>query len=227
MDLWLEIWHNLTPAQGTLLGGTFILVAGTLAFSTGGLDRRSRSKRLFYEEMKALYAEALRIGEDLELVKAIPPEDRDKILAGKVDAMQRVLGELVLTGNYRAADLAIAYTYQQSVQLAAWSQDVENEVGWPDQFQKWLDNMTVEERDAWQKYAHVNIKRRDVVQALREELALYVPRWSRHRRVMRQSIQGTRYGRTEVAPKGFSRALAGAVAGYGEQRHDYLADWRR
>ena len=147
MDLWFDLWHNLTPAQGTLLGGAFVLIAGTLAFSTGGLDRRSRAKRLFYEEMKALYAEALRIGEDLELVKAIPPEDRDKVLAGKVDAMQRVLSELVLTGNYQAADLAIAYTYQQSVQLAAWSQEVEHDVGWPEQFQKWLDNMTDEERE--------------------------------------------------------------------------------
>ena len=44
---------------------------------------------LLLEEMKALYAEALRIGEDLELVKAVPPEDRDKILAEKVDAMQK------------------------------------------------------------------------------------------------------------------------------------------
>ena len=99
-----------------------------MTFSTGGLDRRSRAKRLFYEEMKALYAEALRIGEDLELVKAVAPEDRDKILAEKVDAMQRVISELALTGNYQTADLAIAYTYQQSVQLAAWSEEVENDV---------------------------------------------------------------------------------------------------
>ena len=188
MDLLLDVWHGLTPAQGTLLGGAFVLIAGTLAFSSGGLDRRSRSKRLFYEEMKALYAEALRIGEDLELIKAIPPEDREKILAGKVDAMQRVLSELVLTGNYQAADLAIAYTYQQSVQLAAWSKEFDTDVGWPDQFQKWLDNMTGEELAAWRKYRHVNISRRQVVQALREELAQYVPRGSRYRRAMRQTI---------------------------------------
>ena len=129
-----------------------MLLAGLLTFSTGGLDRRSRVKRLYYEEMKALYAEALRIGEDLELVKAVAPEDREKILAEKVDAMQRVISELVLTGNYQTADLAIAYTYQQSVQLAAWSEEVENDGGWPDQIQKWLDNMTDEEQAAWKKY---------------------------------------------------------------------------
>jgi hypothetical protein len=165
-----------------------------MTFGTGALDRRSRAKRLFYEEMKELYAEALRIGEDLELVKAVAPGDRDKILAEKVDAMQRVLSELVLTGNFQTADLTIAYTYQQSVKLAAWSEEVENDVAWPDQFQKWLDNMTDEERAAWKQYAHVNINRRDVIQAVREELGLYVPRWSRHRRVMRRPIRVKRDG---------------------------------
>jgi hypothetical protein len=208
MNEWMDIWHNITPGQATLLGGAFVLFAGLIAFSTGGLDRRSRSKRLFYEEMKGLYAEALRIGEDLELVKAVAPEDRDKILAEKVDAMQRVLSELVLTGDYQTADLAIAYTYQQSVQLAAWSAEVENG-GWPDQFQKWLDNMTDEEQAAWKKYGHVNINRRDVVQALRTELALYVPRGSRYRRAMRQPIQDKRYAWTDVAPKQHQPLAAG------------------
>ena len=135
----------------------------------------------------------MRIGRDLELLKAVAPEDRDKILAEKVDAMQRMISELALTGNYRTADFAIAYTYQQSVQLAAWSREFENDVGWPDQFQKWLDNMTDEERAALKKYEHVNINRRDVVQALRKELALYVPRWSRYRHAMRQPIEVERY----------------------------------
>jgi len=189
---WFFLWHNLTPGQGTFLGGACVLIAGVLTFSTGALDRRSNAKRLFYEEMKALYAEALRIGRDLELVKAIPPEDRDKILAQKVDAMQKVISELALTGNYRTADIAIAYTYQQSVALAEWSRRVEY-VGWPDQFQTWLDNLTDEELDGLKKYESVNINRRDVVQALRVELALYVPRWSRYRWAMRRPIHVERY----------------------------------
>ncbi len=28
MDLLLDVWHDLTPAQGTLLGGAFVLFAG-------------------------------------------------------------------------------------------------------------------------------------------------------------------------------------------------------
>jgi hypothetical protein len=190
---WFFLWHNMTPGQGTFLGGAFVLIAGVLTFSTGSLDRRSRAKRLFYEEMKALYAEALRIGRDLELVKAVAPDGRDKILAEKIDAMQRVISELALTGNYRTADIAIAYTYQQCVALARWSRRVENDVGWPDQFQKWLDNLTDEELAALKKYEHVNINRRDVVAALRAELALYVPRWSRYRRAMRRPIHVERY----------------------------------
>jgi hypothetical protein len=188
MNEWFDLWRNLTPGQGTFLGGAFVLFAGLATFSSGGLDRRSRVKRLCYEEMKALFAEALRIGEDLELVKVVPPEDRHKVLAAKVDAMQRVLSELALTGNHQTADLAIAYTYQQCVQLAAWSKEVESDVGLPDQFQMWLDNMPDEEKAAWQKYQHVNICRRDVIQAVREELALYVPRGSRYRRVMRKPL---------------------------------------
>ena len=195
------VWRELTPGQGTFLGGAFVLFAGIVTFSAGTLDRRSRVKRFFYEEMKALYAEALRIGEDLELVKAVAPEDRGKILAEKVDAMQRVLSELVLTGNYQAADLAIAYTYQQSVQLAAWSEEFENDVAWPDQFRKWLDNMTDEELAAWKKYEKVNISRREVVQALRMELSLYIPRGSRHRRAMRQPIANQATRRTDAAPQ--------------------------
>jgi hypothetical protein len=194
MTDWLDLWRNLTSGQGTLLGGAFVLCAGFMTFSTGGLDRRSRAKRLLYEEMKALYSEALRIGRDLELLKAVPPEGRDKIITEKVDAMQKVISELALTGNYQTAHIAIAYTYQQSVQLATWSRDVENDTGWPDQFRKWLDNMTDEDLTALKEYRHVRIDRRDVVEALRGELALYVPRWSRYRRVMRRRIRVERYG---------------------------------
>jgi len=143
--------------------------------------------------MKALYAEALRLGRDLEVLKALPPEGRGPILTEKTDFMQRVISELALTGNYQTADLAIAYMYQQSVQLAEWAREVESDGGWPDQFQKWLGNMTEEERAALKAYENVNINRRDVVQAVREELALFVPVWSGHRRVLRETIKTKRY----------------------------------
>jgi hypothetical protein len=193
MDWWLTLWHNLTPAQGTLLGGLFILIAAVVAFGTGSLDRRTQATRFHYGEMKTLYAEALRIGRDLELLKAVPPEERDKILAEKVPAMQRVISELALTGNYQTADLAIEYTYQQSVQLARWSREVENDADWPGQLRLWVDNLTQDDRSALEKYENVTINRRDVVQALRQELALFVPRGSRYRRVMRRPTGVDRY----------------------------------
>ncbi|HZN80394.1 MAG TPA: hypothetical protein VFC01_11995 [Mycobacterium sp.] len=193
MTEWFDIWRNLTPGQGTLFGGAFVLCAGILTFGTGSLDRKSRAKRLFYEEMKALYAQALRIGRDLELLKAVPPDGREKIVTEKIDAMQKVISELALTGNYQTADLAIAYTYQQSVQLAVWSREVEHDIGLPDQVRRWLDNMTDEELAALKEYGNVRIDRRDVVEALRAELALYVPRWSRYRRVMRRPLHVDRY----------------------------------
>ena len=62
MSGWIDFWHGLTPGQGTLLGGAFVVFAGVIAFSTGAMDRRSQHKHFHYQEMKTLYAEALRIG---------------------------------------------------------------------------------------------------------------------------------------------------------------------
>lgn len=193
MNGWSDLWHNVTPGQGTLLGGAFVLFAGIIAFSTGSLDRRSEHKRFHYEEMKTLYAEALRIGRDLEVLKALPPEDRRKILAEKADAVDKVISELALTGNYQTADLAIAYTYQQSVQLAEWARQVESDFGWTDEIQRWLDNMPEEQRSALKEYENAEVNRRDVVQAARQELGLYVPVWSRYRRALRETIKAQRF----------------------------------
>ena len=139
--------------------------------------------------MKTLYAEALRVGRDLEVLKALPPEIRREVLTEKADAIDRVISELALTGNYQTADLAIAYAYQQSVQLGEWVRQVEADSGLTDRIQMWLDNMPEEQRAALRKYENVTVNRRDVVQAARRELGLYVPVWSRYRRVLRETIK--------------------------------------
>ncbi|OBF08026.1 hypothetical protein A5730_09800 [Mycobacterium sp. ACS4054] len=184
----VDLWHNVTPGQGTLLGGAFVVLAGVIAFATGSLDRRSRQKRFHYEEMKALYADALRIGRDLEILKALPPQERRELLTEKAEAIDRVISELALTGNYQTADLAIAYAYQQSVQLGVWLREVEADDGLMDRLDRWLHNMPEGQRAALKTYENVSVNRRDVVQAARKELGLYVPMWSRHRRVLRERI---------------------------------------
>jgi hypothetical protein len=189
MSGWFDIWHNLTGGQGTVLGGAFVLVAGVISFGTGSLDRRSQQRRFHYEEMKTLYAEALRVGRDLEVLKALPPEVRREVLTEKADAIDRVISELALTGNYQTADLAIAYAYQQSVQLAEWVKRVEADNGVANRLDMWLDNMPEEQRAALRKYENASVDRRDVVQAARRELGLYVPLWSRYRRVLRGAIK--------------------------------------
>lgn len=193
MSGWITFWHNLTPGQGTLLGGAFVVFAGIIAFSTGALDRRSQHKRYHYEEMKTLYAEALRIGRDLEILKALPPEARREILTEKAEAIDRVISELALTGNYQTADLAIAYAYQQSVQLGEWVRQVETDEGLMDRLDMWLDNMPEGQRAALKTYENVKVNRRDVVQAARNELGLYVPVWSRYRRALRDSINSKQF----------------------------------
>lgn len=189
MSGWFDIWHNLTGGQGTVLGGAFVLVAGVISFGTGSLDRRSQHKRFHYEEMKTLYAEALRVGRDLEVLKALPPEVRREVLTEKADAVDRVISELALTGNYQTADLAIAYAYQQSVQLGEWVRRVEADNGFANRIDMWLDNMPEEQRAALRKYENAAVDRRDVVRAARRELGLYVPLWSRYRRVLRGAIK--------------------------------------
>ncbi len=189
MSGWFDMWHNVTSGQGTVLGGAFVLLAGVISFGTGSLDRRSLQKRFHYEEMKALYAEALRVGRDLEVLKALPPEVRREVLTEKADAIDRVISELALTGNYQTADLAIAYAYQQSVQLGEWVRRVEADNGFANRIDMWLDNMPEEQRAALRKYENAAVDRRDVVQAARRELGLYVPLWSRYRRVLRGAIK--------------------------------------
>jgi hypothetical protein len=189
MSGWFDIWHNLSGGQGTVLGGAFVLVAGVISFGTGSLDRRSQQKRFHYEEMKTLYAEALRVGRDLEVLKALPPEVRREVLTEKADAVDRVISELALTGNYQTADVAIAYAYQQSVQLGEWVKRVEADNGVANRIDMWLDNMPEEQRTALRKYENAAVDRRDVVQAARRELGLYVPLWSRYRRVLRGAIK--------------------------------------
>ncbi|MEE6136535.1 hypothetical protein SKC41_09330 [Mycobacterium sp. 050128] len=193
MSAWIDFWHNLTPGQGTLLGGAFVLCAGVTAFSTGALDRRSEHKRFHYEEMKTLYVDALRIGRDLEIVKALPPEVRREVLVDKADAIDRVISELAVTGNFQTADIAIAYAYQQSVQLGEWVRQVEGDGGATAQIQKWLDTLPEQHRAALQIYEEVTVNRRDVVQAVRKELGLYVPVLSRYRRALRETLRAERF----------------------------------
>jgi tRNA nucleotidyltransferase/poly(A) polymerase len=184
-----DLWHNITPGQGTLVGGAFVVLAGIIAFSTGSLDRRSQHKRFHYEEMKTLYADALRVGRDLEVLKALPPEIRREVLTEKTDAIDRVISELALTGNHQTADLAIAYAYQQSVQLAEWVRQIETNEAATGRIQLWLDNLPEGQRAALKNYENVNVDRRDVVQAARKELGLYVPVWSRYRRMLRETLK--------------------------------------
>ncbi len=189
MSGWIGFWHTLTPGQGTLLGGAFVVCAGIIAFSTGALDRRSQHKRFHYEEMKTLYAEALRIGRDLEILKALPPHVRSEVLAEKADAIDRVISELALTGNFQTADLAITYAYQQSVQLGEWVRQVETDSGETERIQMWLESMPEGQRAALKEYEDVKVQRRDVVQAARRELGRYVPVGSRYRRVLRETLK--------------------------------------
>src|ERR1700758_1419965 len=190
MTEWISLWHNVTPGQGTLLGGAFVVLAGIIAFSTGALDRRSEHKRFHYEEMKTLYAEALSIGRDLELLKALPPDLRKEVMKDKAEAIDRVISQLALTGNYQTANLAIAYAYQQSVQLGEWIRQIELDAGVTDRIQMWLDKLPDEQRAALQKYERAKVDRRDGVQAARQELGLYVPVWSRYRRALRETVKG-------------------------------------
>jgi hypothetical protein len=100
-----------------------------------------------------------------------------------------VISELALTGNFQTADLAIAYAYQQSVQLGEWVRQFETESGATERIQMWLESMPESQRAALKEYEDVKVQRRDVVQAARRELGRYVPVGSRYRRVLRETLK--------------------------------------
>lgn len=58
---WIHLWQNLSQSQGTVLGGTFVIIAAVIAFGTGSLNRRARDNQFDYQELKALYSESLNL----------------------------------------------------------------------------------------------------------------------------------------------------------------------
>lgn len=83
---WMNVWHNRTSAQGTVIGGTFVVLAAVIAFGTGSLNRRGEDERFHYTELKALYAEALTVtgqmaimGERVLQPHSVQCSDRRKI----------------------------------------------------------------------------------------------------------------------------------------------------
>jgi hypothetical protein len=52
-------WDHLQTAQGTVIGGAFVLAAASVAFGTGFLQRWRQQRVYHYEEVKRAYEDAL------------------------------------------------------------------------------------------------------------------------------------------------------------------------
>jgi hypothetical protein len=109
----LDAWYNLTPAQGTVIGGTFVVIAAIIAFGTGSLTRRAEDKRFHYTELKALYSEALLVTSQMAIMGENEPEVRTQLMPAITERMLKVMTELHLSGEFKTADLLAAYLRQQ------------------------------------------------------------------------------------------------------------------
>jgi hypothetical protein len=108
-------WEHLTPAQGTILGGLAVLIAGVLAFSTGWFDRRAEQRRFHYSEVKKVYTDALEMVQVMHYIDGLPAHKHDEVMFSILTRIGRVAAELRLTGNYETADKLVDFIYQETM----------------------------------------------------------------------------------------------------------------
>ena len=99
-------WETLTAGQGTLLGAMFVVLAAVIAFSTGWLDRRIQQRRFHYNEVKAVYAEALELAYFFSAADQWSELDDKRVMAA-VERLFRVSGVLALTGKTDSVEMLI------------------------------------------------------------------------------------------------------------------------
>jgi hypothetical protein len=110
---WIDVWHNLTQGQATLLGGLAVLLAALVAFSTGWFDRRIKMLRYHYEDVKAVYAEALELAYFFSTADHWQELDEERVKVA-VNRLYGVSARMALTGKARSADMLLKFANQQS-----------------------------------------------------------------------------------------------------------------
>lgn len=196
----MNLWHNLTPAQGTVIGGAFVVLAAIIAFGTGSLNRRAEDKRFHYTELKALYSEALLATNQMAAMGEHEREVRRQLVPAISERMVKVTMELYLSGEYKTANLLAAYMNQRissgAISSAFAKAKVDQALGAEP---TGLDLLSADEMAALAEFFEIEktfkwagqkkIDTDDVLQHCREELAHYTPVGSKHWRALRRDIK--------------------------------------
>jgi hypothetical protein len=158
-------WEHLTAGQGTLLGGIFVVIAGMLAFANGWRDRRAKERRFHYTETKRVYAKALHY-----TVLTRVQRELKGVRPVTIDAeeMLMALTEVTLTGDYETSELLARFVMEQS-----------------------MGGQTASVRDRLPRTQP--IRGGEVIEAVRHELAQYIPRTTRYGRSLRKSTRHERF----------------------------------
>jgi hypothetical protein len=178
-------WDTLSAGQGTLLGAMFVVLAAVIAFSTGWLDRRIQQRRFHYNEVKAVYAEALELAYFFSAADQWSELDDKRVMAA-VERLFRVSGVLALTGKTDSVEMLISYVNQLS-DAAAVRRSLEKAGLQP-------VAQALRSGDAIKNVGPIT--HADIEQKLRRELATYLPLTDWHyRRILR------RWGEHDSAPE--------------------------
>jgi hypothetical protein len=178
-------WETLTAGQGTLLGAMFVVLAAVIAFSTGWLDRRIQQRRFHYNEVKAVYAEALELAYFFSAADQSSELDDKRVMAA-VERLFGVSGVLALTGKTDSVEMLVSYVNQLS-DAAAIRRSLEKAGLQP-------VAQALRSGDAIKNVGPIT--HADIEQKLRRELATYLPLTDWHyRRILR------RWGEHDSAPE--------------------------
>jgi hypothetical protein len=187
------------PAQGTVIGGAFVVLAAIIAFGTGSLNRRAEDKRFHYTELKALYSEALLVTSQMAVMGEHEREVRRQLVPAITELMVKVTTELYLSGEYKTANLLAAYMNQRissgAVSSAFAKAKVDQALGAEptgpelsaDEMAALAEFFEIEKTFKWAGQKKIDTD--DVLQHCREELAHYTPVGSKHWRALRRDIK--------------------------------------
>ncbi|MFZ0718356.1 hypothetical protein [Mycobacterium sp.] len=103
-------WDHLTQAQGTVIGGGFVLVAAFIAFGTGFLERKRQQRNYHYEEAKRAYQDAVAYAIASRGLHKVPQEERREVVRRLEATSHEGAAQLFLTVPTASAELVDRYT---------------------------------------------------------------------------------------------------------------------
>jgi len=164
-------WDHLHTAQGSVIGGGFVLVAAFVAFGTGCLERKRQQRNFHYDEAKRAYQDALTYAVGARGLHKVPQSERPDFVRQLESTSHKVGGaQLFLTVPTETAEKVTRYTRlatRKSMQDQGFDESQ-------------LPSIADEQDEDWGA----------TLQHVRRQLARNLLRGNRHRRDLRRPVPG-------------------------------------